>query len=49
MTVIEIKKAYKTCLNLRWEKRKTIPYKDLDKCLYIVEKYIRWMEEENEV
>ena len=40
MNLEEVKKAYNNCLSLRWKKRKIIPYNDLDKCLYIVEKYI---------
>ena len=44
MTLKEVKKAYKNCLSLRWQKRKTIPYDDLDKCLYIVEKYLELVE-----
>lgn len=38
----EIKKAYKKCLNLRWKKRKTVPYKELDLILYIIERYLKW-------
>ncbi len=41
----KIKKAYKNCLALRWKRIKTIPYKDLDLCLYVVEKYIELIEE----
>ena len=46
MNIEEIKESYKKCLRLRWKKRKTIPYNDLDKCLYIVEKYINFIESE---
>lgn len=44
MELTEIKKAYKKCLNLRYNKRKTIPYKELDKLLYVVERYIEFVE-----
>ena len=46
MEIEQAKESYKKCINLLHKKRKTIPYKDLDICLYIVEKYIRWMEED---
>lgn len=45
MDMEEIKKSLKKCLNLRWKKRKTIPYSDLDKCLHVVERYIEFMEQ----
>ena len=44
----DIKIAYEKCLRLRWKQRKTIPYKELDKVLFVVERYIRWMEETEE-
>jgi hypothetical protein len=36
----DVKKAHEECVDLRWKRRKTIPYKSLDICLYAVEKYI---------
>ena len=47
MTLEEIRKSYEKCLRLRHKQRKTVPYEDLDICLYVVEKYLRWMEEDN--
>jgi len=46
MTLEEVIKAYEKCIKFRHKRIKTIPYNELDKCLYVVEKYIRWMEEE---
>lgn len=40
MTISEIRKSLKKCLDLRHKKRKTVPYKDLDICLYVVEEYL---------
>ena len=48
MDVATIKKAYIEWLNLRYERRKTIPYKELDICLSIVERYIDWVKKVNE-
>ena len=39
-----MRKAYKRCLSLRYKNRKTIPYEDLDICLYLVEEYIEVIE-----
>lgn len=46
MDIDEVKKAYDKCIKLLHKKTKTIPYHELDQCLYVVARYIKWMEEE---
>ena len=36
-----LEKSLKACVRFRWKQRKTVPYDDLDHCLYIVEKYLQ--------
>ena len=43
MRIEEIREAYKACLSLRHKKRKTVPYKELDKVLFVVEEFLEFM------
>ena len=45
MTLDEIKRAYRYCIKWRHSKGKGLNKNQLDKILYVVEKYIRWMED----
>ena len=37
---MKIEESYNKCIRLLHKKRKTVPYKELDECLHVVEMYM---------